>query len=334
MTSLIKRYSYDDGVARLGYDPIKEFEHVFPLKKLTALLPLRPINHNIDFIDDAAYKALQPRRFKPIEAFLPHLRDNIDAEEKTGSVYAAQDCSACSIFMIKKYDKPNEVRFLDDLRARNDIIVKDKTPIPDITCIINAVASYQCRYKIDLTDGYHNVRIEEDSEQYTSFNTPLGTYRTGVMQLGDCNAPATFIKLMNFIFGDMLGRSIYIHLNDKLIFNKTNNDHMASIKEVFTRLRNKKLNVNRGKTMILREELHILGHIIISDNLSALPDKVLKVSSWQTLNIQKNLKGFIGMVNYFTKYAPHLATAAAPLTHLCGDTRKWEWLPIHDTSLQ
>ena len=115
MTSLIKPYSYDDGVARLDYDPIKQFEDVFPLKKPTALPPLRAINYKIDIINDAACKALQPRRFKPTEAFLPQLRDKIDAEEKTGRVYAAQDSAACSIFMIKKYDKPNEARFLNDL---------------------------------------------------------------------------------------------------------------------------------------------------------------------------------------------------------------------------
>ena len=112
MISVIKPYSYDNGVARLGYDPIKDFEDVFPLKKLTALPPLRAINHTIDIIDDAAYKAIQPRRFKPTEAFLPQLRDKIDAEEQTERVYAAQDSSACSIFMIKKYDKPNEARFI------------------------------------------------------------------------------------------------------------------------------------------------------------------------------------------------------------------------------
>ena len=157
MTSLIKPYSYDDGVDRLGYDPIKEFEDVFPLKKPTALPPLRAINHKINIIEDAAYKALQPRRFKPTEAFLPQLKDKIDAEEKTGRVYAAQDSSACSIFIIKKYDKPNETRFLHHLRARKDITIKDKTPIPDITCIIDAVASHEFRSKIHLTDGYHNV---------------------------------------------------------------------------------------------------------------------------------------------------------------------------------
>ena len=86
--------------------------------------------------------------------------------------------------------------------------------------------------------------------------------------------------------------------------------------------------------MILPEELHILGHIITSDGLSAAPDKVLKVSSCQTPNTRKKLQGFMGMVNYLSRYATHLATAAAPLTHICGDTTKWEWLPIYDTSLQ
>ena len=86
--------------------------------------------------------------------------------------------------------------------------------------------------------------------------------------------------------------------------------------------------------MILPKELHILGHIIMSDGLSATPDKVLKVSSWQTPNTRKKLQGFMGMVKYLSRYAQHLATAVAPLIHLCGDTTQWECLPIHDTSLQ
>ena len=106
LTSPVKPYSYDEGVARLGYDYIKEFDDVFLLKKPTALPPFRQINHKIDIIDDAAYKVMQPRRFKPTEAFLDQLRDKIDAEQLTGRVYPAQDSSACSIFMVKKFDKP------------------------------------------------------------------------------------------------------------------------------------------------------------------------------------------------------------------------------------
>ena len=92
------------------------------------------------------------------------------------------------------------------------------------------------------------------------------------------------MKLMNYIFADMLGRSVYVYLNDILIFNKTKKDHITRIKEVCTRLRNDKLYVNKGKTMILPEELHILEHIIMLNGLSAAPDKVFKVSSSQTPN--------------------------------------------------
>ena len=118
------------------------------------------------------------------------------------------------------------------------------------------------------------------------------------MQQGDCNAPATFMKLMNFIFADILGRSVYVYLNDILIFIMTKEDHLTTIKEVCTRSRNKKLYINKGKKMILAEKLHILGHIITSDGLSAAPDKVLKVSFWQTPNTPKKLQGCMGMVNY------------------------------------
>ena len=132
------------------------------------------------------------------------------------------------------------------------------------------------------------------------------------MQQGDYNTPVTFMKLMNYIFSDMLGRSVNVYLDDILIFNDTKEDHIATIKEVCTRLRNEKLYVNRGKTIILPEVLDTLGYTILSQGLSAEPAKVLDVKSWPTPNNRKRLQGFIGMINYLSRYAPHLATAAAP----------------------
>ena len=148
---------------------------------------------------------MRPRRIRPSEAFLPQLRDKINAELETGRLYPAQDSEACSMFMIKKHDKQNEARFLHDLVDRNANTRKDNTPIPDIPSIINTVAQHSYRSNIDLTNGYHNVRIEPESEEFTSFYTTFGTFRTRVMQQGDCNAPATFMKLMNWIFAEQIG---------------------------------------------------------------------------------------------------------------------------------
>ena len=84
-----KTYSYDDAVKQLGYDPIKEYPDVFPEKKPTELPPLRKINHTIDPIDKDKHRLMRPRRIRPSEAFLPQLRDEINAELETGRIYPA-----------------------------------------------------------------------------------------------------------------------------------------------------------------------------------------------------------------------------------------------------
>ena len=148
---------------------MKEYPDVFPEKNPTELSPLRKINHSIDLIDKDKHWHMRPRRIRPSEAFLPQLRDKINAELETGRIYSAQDSAACSMFMIKKHDKQNEARFLHDLVDRNANTQKDNTPIPDIPSIINTVARHPYRSNIDLTDGYHNVRIEPESEEFRFF---------------------------------------------------------------------------------------------------------------------------------------------------------------------
>ena len=86
--------------------------------------------------------------------------------------------------------------------------------------------------------------------------------------------------------------------------------------------------------MILPDALSILGHTISSQALFVEPQKILKVDNWSTLTKRTELQGFMGIVNYLSTYVPHLATVAAPLTRLCGDTFKFKWEPIHDVSLQ
>ena len=236
--------------------------------------------------------------------------------------------------MVKKYDKPNEARFLFDLVDRNKITQKDNTPIPDITSIINQIARHPFRSKIDLTDGYHNVRIEPESEKYASFYTTIGIFRTRVMQQGDCNAPATFMKLMQWVFQGMIGKNVYVYLDDILIFTKTKEEHIATLKEICTRLRKHKLYGNRSKTMILPDELVCLGHSISNEGIIAAPEKILNIQNWPTPERRKQLQGFIGLVNYLSTYVPSLATIAAPLTRLCGDTQPFIWKDIHDESFQ
>ena len=55
--------------------------------------------------------------------------------------------------MIPKIDKPNEERFLYDLLARNSNTVMEPPNMADQSGIIDTIARYTFRYKIDLPDG-------------------------------------------------------------------------------------------------------------------------------------------------------------------------------------
>ena len=76
--------------------------------------------------------------------------------------------------MIPKIDKPDEARYLYDLVARNDNTYDDPPNIPHQSNIINAVANAKFCSKIDLSDGYHNLRIIREHEKHTAFRYPLG----------------------------------------------------------------------------------------------------------------------------------------------------------------
>ena len=77
-------YSYKDTVKQLGNDLIKEYPDVFPEKKPTELPPFTKINHTIDLISKDKDRHIHPRRIRPSKAFLPQLKDKVNAELETG----------------------------------------------------------------------------------------------------------------------------------------------------------------------------------------------------------------------------------------------------------
>ena len=108
------------------------------------------------------------------------------------------------MFTQPKPDKPTEHRFLLDCRPRNAVTIRRHTPLPNMEEAIEFVAARPWWSKIDLTDAYHNIRIDPDSERHTTFLCHMGHYRSRVMQQGDCNAPATMVRAMNEIIADMI----------------------------------------------------------------------------------------------------------------------------------
>jgi len=156
-------------------NPCDKFPDVFPETKNLELPTLRPgMDHRIQLKDPNL--EIKARNLKHKHKFLPQLFEKLRQEQKSGQVYKPNplETSCSAIFIIPKIDKPDEARFLHDLVARNDNTYDDPPNIPDQANIINAVANTKFRSKVDLSDGYHNLRIIPEHEKHTAFKIPFG----------------------------------------------------------------------------------------------------------------------------------------------------------------
>ena len=89
-------------------------------------------------------------------------------------------------------NKNGKLRTVFNLQEQNDNTVKHVTPFPDQDIINNDMARAPYRSKLDMSEVYKQIHIILEHVHKMVFATVLGTFRSQVMQMGDCNAPSMF----------------------------------------------------------------------------------------------------------------------------------------------
>ena len=94
-------------------------------------------------------------------------------------------------------------------RAPNNITVKNRYPLPRIDHLFDRLQGAKYFTSLGLSQGYHQIRMNEKHVPQTAFNTPMGHFELKVLSFGLTNAPATLCSLMNGIFGGLAFATVY-----------------------------------------------------------------------------------------------------------------------------
>jgi len=153
------------------FNPDVEFAQLFPATTPNELPPLRTINHRICPKPSATWV---PKWRPSPSKFYAELTKQLNEEVASGRIYRAEhDTNAVVLFVQAKRDDLTKPSRLLDARNRNNAVDPNHTPLPTIEERMELVAARKYWSKIDLADGYHNIRIEGDSEQYSTFLTHM-----------------------------------------------------------------------------------------------------------------------------------------------------------------
>ena len=156
----------------------------------------------------------------------------------------------------------------------------------------------------------------------TAFRMGTGClYEYTRMPFGLCNAPATFVRLMDAAFGDQNFRTLLTFMDDVLVYGSTFEETVQRLELVLTRLGNLGLKVKPSKCSLFQEKIKYLGHIVTGDGISPDSEKVAAVRNYKVPTSRKEVRSFLGLVGYYRRFIPGFAKRSAPLRSLLEDEK-------------
>ncbi|KAJ9529072.1 hypothetical protein QJQ45_007118 [Haematococcus lacustris] len=288
------------------------------LRTPQGLPPERAVGHSIPLQPDGKPPARPSYRMSKPEQ--DELRKQITDLLAKGLIEPSSSPYAAPVLFVQK--KSGELRMCIDYRQLNKITIRDQYPLPRIDDLFDQLAGKTVFSSLDLQAGYHQIRIPAEDVPKTAFRTPMGHYQFKVLCFGLTNAPATFQRVMNEAFAEVINDCALVYLDDILVMSKDSEEHLVHLRRVFDLLRKNKFYAKLSKCEFMQRTLKFLGHIISAHGISVDPCKVTAISEWPVPTSLKTLQSFLGAANYVRKFVHNFSTIAAPLTNLTGPKKE------------
>ena len=232
------------------------------------------------------------------------------------------DWAAPIVPVLKKGGKA--VRICGDYKMTvNRAARLEQYPIPKIEDLFASLAGGQVFSKLDLTQAYTQIPLEEEAKKLTTINTPRGLYQFNRLPFGISSAPAIFQRVMEGLLLGVKGVSVYV--DDILVTGRDEDEHLRHLEEVLKRLKEAGLTVKREKCQFMARSIEYLGHRIDAEGLHPTAEKVEAMKRAPCPRNVTELKSFLGIINYYGKFVPGLVTTLAPLYELLRKRATWIW---------
>jgi hypothetical protein len=242
--------------------------------------------------------------------------------------------TATSYSQVLLVPKPNNKwRFCVDYRNLNKCCTATSWPIPNIQLMIARIGSVTPtpKYfaKIDFTSGYHQAPLSQSSCSLTAFITIIGIFEWLRVPMGPKGSASYFQQVIcSIVLIGLIYSICEVYIDDILIYAHNEDAYIERLRLVFERFVKHKITINPEKSFFGLTEVEFVGHIINSNGITFSRERIEKVLQIEPPIFQKQLKQFLGVVNYFHSHIRDHSVIVHPLHQLVspyGPNLKIKW---------
>ncbi|KAH0603597.1 uncharacterized protein H6S33_007256, partial [Morchella sextelata] len=252
--------------------------------------PRRPYDHKIPLKEgkEPPFGPLYGMSREELIVLKQYIQDNL----QKGFIQASSSPAGAPVLFVKKAD--GTLHLCVDYRGLNELTVKNRYPLPLIRETLDHLSKAKWYIKLDLRQGYNQIRMAEGEEWKTAFRTRYGYFEYTVMPFGLTNEPATFQHFLNDCVRDYLDMFCTAYLDDILIYSDTFEKHQIHVEKVLEALQRNGVLLKPEKCEFHTQSTTYLGLIIEPNGTKMDPRKVETVKNWTVPKTVKDVQAFLG----------------------------------------
>ncbi|XP_046373937.2 uncharacterized protein K02A2.6-like [Haliotis rufescens] len=229
---------------------------------------------------------------------------------------------ACPIVPVIKPD--SSVRICGDFKLTvNQFSKLEQYPIPTLEDLCTKLSGGVKFTKLDMSHAYQQLVLDEESRKYVVINTHKGLFRYTRLPFGVSSAPAIFQRMIESILQGLDYSAGY--LDDIINSGINDSEHLRILDEVLHRLSEAGLRLRRNKCVFMADEVEYLGYRLDSEGLHPVEKKIAAIQEAKVPENVKELRAYLGILNYYHRFLPNLPDTLSPLYKLLQKEVKWSW---------
>ncbi len=217
-------------------------------------------------------------------------------------------------------------RLCIDYSQLNKIVVPESQPFPRIEDLIVKAGDCHWFSVLDINSAFWSVPVRHKDKYKTAFVTLTGHYNWNCLPFGLKTSPAIFQRILrNVLKKNDLDEFAVNYIDDILVFSVSFEQHLVHLKQVIEAIHKEGFRLSLSKCKFARNKVTYLGHEIENNLTRPIFDNVRPVRDFPVPTNQKQVRQFLGKVNFYHSYIPNSAKILSPLHNLLKKNVPFVW---------